>query len=108
MPLKSSRFAGDSTLEACSAGTSRLTVGSRGPAVGKVQQALMDLNVSVAGLTADASFGPITASAVRKFQSSRGLSPVDGIVGRNTMTVLDDAFAALVDPTPPAVDPPSV
>jgi peptidoglycan DL-endopeptidase CwlO len=56
-----------------------LRIGSRGPAVVKVQRKL--------GITADGIFGPHTRAAVRSFQNRHGLF-VDGIVGPQTRGAL--------------------
>ena len=56
-----------------------LRIGSRGPAVAKVQRAL--------GIEADGIFGPKTRAAVKAFQRSHGLV-VDGIVGPQTRAAL--------------------
>ena len=61
-----------------------LTVGSSGPAVVKVQQALINNGATIA---ADGQFGPITATAVATFQTARGL-PATGIVNEATATAL--------------------
>lgn len=58
--------------------------GDAGEAVKAVQS---QLNTRGAGLTVDGAFGPGTETAVRNFQSSRGLS-ADGIVGPNTWLAL--------------------
>jgi cell wall-associated NlpC family hydrolase len=62
-----------------------LRVGSRGPAVAKVQRAL--------GIEADGIFGPKTHAAVKAFQRSHGLL-VDGIVGPRTRAALARPAAA--------------
>ena len=56
-----------------------LRVGSRGPAVAKLQRKL--------GVAADGIFGPRTRAAVRAFQQRHGLL-VDGIVGPQTRAAL--------------------
>ncbi|MFB7142496.1 N-acetylmuramoyl-L-alanine amidase [Gottfriedia sp. NPDC056225] len=56
-----------------------LNMGSKGESVKHVQQKL--------NITADGIFGPVTESAVKKFQASNGLV-VDGIVGKNTWSKL--------------------
>ena len=56
------------------------------------------LNQLGKGLTVDGSFGPATTTAVKSFQTSKGLYP-DGTVGINTWTALDKA----VPPNPASV-----
>jgi peptidoglycan DL-endopeptidase CwlO len=65
-----------------------LKVGSRGPAVARVQRAL--------GIRADGVFGPKTKRAVRAFQKRHGLL-ADGVVGPRTRKAL---FAAKPKPKP--------
>jgi N-acetyl-anhydromuramyl-L-alanine amidase AmpD len=55
----------------------------QGDSGAKVRAVQSQLNESGAGLAVDGAFGPATATAVRNFQSSKGLD-VDGIVGDNT------------------------
>jgi putative chitinase len=61
--------------------------GSRGNAVADLQRLLRKLGFMVA---VDADFGPGTEVAVAAFQRGQGLD-VDGIVGNDTWTALDDA-----------------
>ncbi|MGH3035665.1 MAG: peptidoglycan-binding protein [Gaiellaceae bacterium] len=75
-----------SASRARSSGTTRvhvelLKLGSRGPAVARVQRPL--------GITADGIFGPQTRRAVRAFQKRNGLL-VDGVVGPQTRGALFD------------------
>jgi peptidoglycan hydrolase-like protein with peptidoglycan-binding domain len=58
-------------------------VTQQGDTGAKVRAVQSQLNESGYGLVVDGSFGPATYSAVRSFQSAKGLG-VDGIVGDNT------------------------
>ena len=58
-------------------------VTQQGDSGAKVRAVQSQLNESGYGLTVDGSFGPATYSAVRSFQSAKGLG-VDGVVGDNT------------------------
>lgn len=70
-----------------SAMTSRGQVGNRVKEI----QALINAATSYSPkLTVDGNFGPATESAVRWFQSRKGLA-VDGIVGKNTWVKLRTA-----------------
>ncbi|GAA2944977.1 N-acetylmuramoyl-L-alanine amidase [Streptomyces enissocaesilis] len=72
---------------------STLADGSTGAQV-KAAQSLLNAQGHDAG-TADGVYGSRTASAVRGFQTARGL-PSDGVVGRRTWTALLSAGAAPV------------
>lgn len=65
-------------------GRPTLRLDAEGPAVSRLQQLLTNAGFPC---SADGSFGPQTESAVRKFQSSRGLES-DGIVGARTWAAL--------------------
>ena len=71
--------------------------GSSGSAVVALQR---QLNAHGASLTVDGSFGPLTASAVRSFQSSHGLG-VDGIAGPQTWQALVGTSIPPPPPPPP-------
>ena len=64
---------------------STLYNGSRGEAVRKLQQALIDLGFL--NDKADGVFGNKTEEAVRKFQAANGLT-ADGICGSKTLVIL--------------------
>ncbi|HMB36995.1 MAG TPA: DUF4157 domain-containing protein [Methylomirabilota bacterium] len=99
--LQAPRFAGDPVLEACFDNEQLLRFGSQGPAVAKVQQALVDAGFPLPKFGVDGIFRSETQSAVRKYQSAHSLNP-DGIVGPLTMGSLDALFAT---PTPPGPGP---
>src|SRR5664279_1427968 len=89
--LKSQRFAGDEVLEACYDNERILERGDRGPAVEKIQRALMFLGVPVPNVGANGIFGDETDLAVRSYQEARGVK-VDGVVGPETIGSLDEEF----------------
>jgi Putative peptidoglycan binding domain len=99
--LVSIRFAGDPVLEACLAGDHRMLSPESGPAVGKVQQALIDLGFELPQFEVDSHFGEETAQAVTAFKQGEGIEPSDGVVGKKTMAALDAHFSDLVVPLPP-------
>ena len=55
-------------------------VGSKGDAVKLVQ--------AIVGVTADGDFGQKTATAVKAWQTSKNVAPADGIVGKQTWSVM--------------------
>ena len=113
--LTSHRFAGDSDLDAVAKGTLRLAalgtspyaapVLSQGPAIAKVQQALIDLSYPLPTSGADGRFGPETGGAIARYKSERGISPSDPVVGPQTMARLDQDILAHDSPLPP---PPAI
>ena len=108
--LTSPRFAGDADLDAVAKGTLRLAapgtspypapVLSQGPAIAKVQQALIDLSYPLPTSGADGRFGPETGGAVARYKSERGISPSDPVVGPQTMARLDQDILAYDPPLP--------
>lgn len=61
----------------------KLSIGSSGEEVRKLQNALMSAGYDVGSSGADGKFGPSTSAAVKKYQKDMGLS-VDGVAGKNT------------------------
>lgn len=95
MPLTNPRFAGDAVLEACLAGDHRMMSPETGPAVAKVQQALIDLRFALPLHGADGSFNDETGSAVVAYKTDRQIFPNDPVVGPKTMASLDEEPALL-------------
>ena len=102
--LQSPRFAGDLVLEACFDNERLLQFGAEGPAVRKLQQALIDAGFPLPLFGVDGLFKSETQTAVRDYQRAHGLG-VDGIVGPITMGELDTQFAAGPAPAPPGPAP---
>ena len=103
--LTSPRFRGDLVLEGVYDNERLLMKGSRGAAVKKLQQALVDSGFLLPKFGVDGIFGPETEAAVKGFQHASGLAgaDVDGIVGPTTMGWLDQRFSA--GPTPAGTTP---
>ena len=97
MPLTNPRFAGDPVLEACLAGEHRMMAPETGPAVKKVQQALIDLGFPLPLRGADGAFSDETGFAVVAYKTDRQIFPNDPVVGPQTMGSLD-AEEALLSP----------
>ena len=89
--LSASRFEGDQTLEEVHNGERLLRVGERGPAVVKIQEALLHTGFDLPQYGADGHFGAETEAAVKAFQRDAGLTGrlVDGVVGPLTLELLD-------------------
>jgi N-acetylmuramoyl-L-alanine amidase len=75
-----------------------ISPGTRSPAVRDVQRRLLALDLSIAAVELDGTFGPSTEGAVRSFQERRGLA-IDGIVGEATWRELVEASWNLGDRT---------
>jgi phosphatidylserine/phosphatidylglycerophosphate/cardiolipin synthase-like enzyme len=89
--LISPRFFGDDVLASCLSGH-RIFDGSGDPpeSVALIQQALSDLGF---GVNADGVFGPDTDDAVTAYETSKGITPNDPVVGPETIAALDADFA---------------
>ena len=72
--------------------------GTRSPAVRDIQRRLLALDVPVAAVELDGTYGPSTEGAVREFQERRGLA-IDGLVGDETWRELVEASWSLGDRT---------
>ena len=99
--LQSPLFAGEPKLEAVLNDEDRLKSGDRGDPVRKVQQGLLNDNMSLPQFGADGIYGGETSSAVKQFKSKHNLGFVQfGDVGPGTMGKLDELN------TPKKVEPP--
>ena len=94
MALQSQLFRGDSKLEAAATSdAAHIVPGANGPHVGKIQQAL--IQVDGAAISQDSVYGPGTAAAVAKFKRNQQppilnfAGKIDDIVGIKTMAALD-------------------
>jgi peptidoglycan hydrolase-like protein with peptidoglycan-binding domain len=115
--LKSMRFAGDTDLTNVLNGSLRLgAVGtppfpapvlSSGPAIAKVQQALIDIGYPMPAFGADGNFGVETGTAVATFKQDWHLVPDDPVVGPQTMEALDKEMVAFERTAPPPPPPPT-
>ena len=79
-----------------------LKLGTRGPSVRIVQyylQFLSFFNLKMPYVAMDGIFGQETYDAVLTFQSLYGLD-VDGIVGRNTWDIIQDAYVCVLNSLP--------
>jgi peptidoglycan hydrolase-like protein with peptidoglycan-binding domain len=86
--LISPRFSGDPILEQCLDGDHRMLQPEQGPAVQKVQQALIDLGYTIPS-GATGNFLAETATAVVAFKNAHTITPNDPVVGKLTMAALD-------------------
>ena len=69
-----------------------LRKGSKGEAVKKLQQRLMELGYKLPRFGADGDYGNETVAAVKAFQQDWGLK-VDGIAGPETQKIMETAVA---------------
>ncbi|MBI3411990.1 MAG: peptidoglycan-binding protein [Planctomycetes bacterium] len=97
MALQSQLFRGDPKLEAAAVSDpAHIFQGARGPHVGKIQTAL--IQIDGAAIAQDSVYGPETASAVRAFKQKRQIlnfqGKIDDIVGKKTTVALDQEMLA--------------
>lgn len=103
MALRSKLFRGDPKLEAAAVSdAAHIVPGSAGPHVGKIQQALIELDG--AAIAVDSIYGPATAAAVLAYKQKRNIintarqTKADNIVGKMTMASLDAEMLANESP----------
>ena len=89
--LQSSRFSGNSKLEAAFDNETLIRIGANGSHVHAIQQAVVDAGHPLPKFGVDGSFGSETHASVRSYQKKKILT-VDGIVGPETMGDLDQFF----------------
>jgi len=108
MALKSPRFASNTRLQQAATNTAPIRRGSTGPHVAIVQKAFIDLGLAMAITTKkgapDGIFGGETESRVWQFQARTGLTK-DGVIGRETMTKLDELLPTNDPPLKPLPTP---
>ncbi|MFI3220957.1 MAG: peptidoglycan-binding domain-containing protein [Methylococcales bacterium] len=98
MSLTSPRFRSSNTLIQVEANQNRLQKDSTGRAVHLVQMALLDLGYTLPNSTSnpnyspDGNYGEETKQAVKKFQRDNPPLVDDGIIGQQTIRVLDRRF----------------
>jgi hypothetical protein len=104
MPLTSPQLARDDRLEAAARNSPPLRKGASGPAVAKLQQALIDAGYQMPITTArgsrppDGIYGDETVRVVQSFQAAAGLM-ADGVAGTQTLQALDNRLSR--PPAPP-------
>jgi peptidoglycan hydrolase-like protein with peptidoglycan-binding domain len=99
MGLQSELLRGDAKLEAAAVSDpAHIVPGARGPHVGKIQQALIELDD--ADIVQDSIYGPRTAAAVLAYKKKRNIinrgrqTTADNIVGTMTMASMDAEMLA--------------
>jgi len=87
--LAAPRFSGRVELEAAFDNERLIQRGSTGPFVRLIQESLLAQGYTLPQFGADGSFGLETEAAIRRFQRDAGATDIDGIVGPETMGLLD-------------------
>ena len=110
--LTATRFSGNIVLEAVYDDEQLIQNGSSGTAVRLIQESLIAQGYAFPLFGADGDFGDETESQVRRFQIDTGALKLDGLVGPETMKLLDmhdPGGTATTGPVPgpaPAIGPP--
>lgn len=103
MALTSPRFKNNARLQQAAENRPSIKLMEKGPAVAILQQAFLDLGFQMPKSTKnggpDGDFGSETYNTVIGFQKKHGLT-VDGAVGRQTMTKLDQLLPNAAPPAP--------
>lgn len=104
--LTATRFTGNRTLEAAFDDERVVQNGDSGTAVRLIQESLTAQGYNLGPSGADGDFGGDTESAVRQFQIDTGAVLLDGIVGPETMGLLDMHDPGGTTATGPLATPP--
>jgi len=109
--LQSPRFAGNPRLEAAFDNSPAIHIGETNDGVRLVQESLVADGFPMPGSTKpsgemDGGFAAETLSVIKQFQAENGLE-VDGIVGRQTLAMLDQLELTRGSPEPPVIEQPS-
>jgi peptidoglycan hydrolase-like protein with peptidoglycan-binding domain len=94
--LQAPRFSGNERLEAAFDDERLISKGSQGTHVRLIQQSLIDQGYPLPFGGADGIFGPETEAAVKRFQTDAGALKIDGLVGPETMGLLDQHDTTLL------------
>jgi peptidoglycan hydrolase-like protein with peptidoglycan-binding domain len=104
--LTATRFSGNRVLEAAFDDETVLKNGDSGTAVRLIQESLIAQGYNLGPSGADGDFGGDTETAVRQFQIDTGAVLLDGIVGPETMGLLDMHDPGGTTATGPLARPP--
>jgi peptidoglycan hydrolase-like protein with peptidoglycan-binding domain len=88
--LQAPRFQGNAQLERALNNEILIQRGSTGEAVRLIQESLLAEGYNLPGFGADGLFGRETEALIKQFQTDAGAVKIDGIVGPETMGLLDD------------------
>ena len=105
--LTATRFSGNAVLEAAYDDERLIRRGHSGAAVRLIQESLLAQGYTLPNFGADGIFGAETDTAVREFQIDAGAVKLDGIVGPETMKLLDMHDTGTTATTGPAPIPPA-
>ncbi len=104
--LTATRFSGNRVLEAAFDNERVVENGDAGTAVRLIQESLIAQGYNLGPAGADGDFGADTEAAVRQFQIDTGAVLLDGIVGPETMGLLDMHDSGATTATGPLSTPP--
>jgi len=106
--LTAPRFRDSQRLQRAANNSPALRPPEQSDAVKRLQQSLVEIGfsmpISLRSGAPDGIYGAETRAVVRQFQERRGLRP-DGIVGRETLSLLDKLFADEIRPHTPVIPP---